>query len=107
MIPTKLLIPRAVLVYQAGIANVFAVENIHPDPAKRLTTRPLVQGAFETCQAYANGLSAAGATVTSMACNEAGDIADRTWHEWDADGQNPFRESQNPVIPWTVEGGSR
>lgn len=89
----------ATLVYQAGIANVFAHVSDHsffgisPQPTER---KRLIQSDFHTCEAFARGLSAAGVTVRSAWCNEAGDIINSFWrfcHLEDA----PFSDKFRPV----------
>src|SRR5262245_63488620 len=71
-------IARAVVVYQAGIANVFQVRYFtqwHGDRA----ARRLLQGSFQECIWFARGLKVAGVDVRQAACNEAGDVAERRW----------------------------
>lgn len=87
-------IERAMLVYQAGIANVFAVECFNLNPFGR-NARRLMQHAFRPCEDFARGLAAAGVIVRTASCNVAGDCADVQW----ADGieATPFRDSCNPV----------
>ena len=75
------------LVYQAGIANVFDVQCLNLSSYGR-DARRLYQGDFSGALAFVRGAAAAGAVVRTAACNEAGDIADRTWTE-DLDAQ-PF-----------------
>lgn len=87
-------VTRAFLVYQAGIANVFAVDCANLNPFGREAVR-LIQADFRTCESFARGLAAAGAFVHSAACNEAGDITDSQWTD-DLDSQ-PFSESFRPV----------
>jgi hypothetical protein len=88
-------IKYAVLVYQAGIANVFAVDCLNMRASGRKTTR-LLQSDFRTCEAFASGLGAASVKVATAACNEAGDIANRNW---DSEiYEHPFSESFNPVF---------
>ena len=69
---------RAVLVYQAGIANVFAVTSFNMDPFGR-DARRLLQSDFRTCESFARGMAAAGCKVATAHCNEAGDIVNRPW----------------------------
>ena len=93
---------RAVLVYQAGIANVFKVDTFNmadPDGRKRL-----LQGSFTTCEMFARGLGAAGVKVGSAACNLAGDIINARWSAMlddlsiNADGDTPpFSDAMSPV----------
>jgi hypothetical protein len=87
-------IERAVLVYQAGIANVFAVDSFNKEDHGRNAQR-LLQHAFSPCEWYARGLAAAGAKVATMYCNKAGDIARQPWTTSQEDA--PFTESQRPV----------
>lgn len=88
-------VERAVLVYQAGIANAFAVECFNVCDYGR-EARRLLQGDFRSCEMFARGLDAAGVLVTSMQCNMAGDIVAAKWNdELDA---APFSESFRPVF---------
>ena len=91
---------HAVLVYQAGIANVFAVDSFNLSDYGRNAWR-ICQADFRTCETYAAALSFAGFAVTTLACNEAGDIANRTWST-DLDAQ-PFSESFRPVFSKGVQ----
>lgn len=61
------------LVYQAGIANVFKV-----DQKSGIRTR-VMQNAFGPCAQYCRGLKEAGQEVRPAWCNEAGDISKRPW----------------------------
>ena len=93
-------IQRAVLVYQAGIANVFAVDTFDKQPEKR-NARRLMQHAFSPCAYFAQGLVAAGVLVTTAVCNRAGDIANAEWSD-DLDSapfsdQFVFVESPRPA----------
>jgi hypothetical protein len=88
-------VTRAVLVYQAGVANVFQVESFNMANYGR-DARRLLQSDFRTCEAFARGLVAAGVKVTSGACNRAGDVADALWSE-DLDEQ-PFSDKFCPVF---------
>ncbi|MES2367360.1 MAG: hypothetical protein V4563_15900 [Pseudomonadota bacterium] len=90
----KLKIERAVLVYQAGIANVFAVDCFNFVASGRTATR-LLQSDFRTAEAFARGLAAAGTRVASAGCNMAGDIARCGWSA-DLDAQ-PFSDKFSPV----------
>ena len=86
-------IKRAMLVYQAGIANVFSVQSLNLADYGRDAVR-LIQADFCTCESYAHGLGAAGVIVRSAACNIAGDIISREWSD-DLNAQpfsNQFRE---------------
>ena len=90
----KLKVERAVLVYQAGIANVFAVEAFNMSDYGRDAKR-LIQHAFGPCESFARGLAAAGTRVVTAHCNETGDITNRTWSE-DLDAA-PFSDQFHPV----------
>ena len=87
-------IQKAVLVYQAGIANVFAVDSFNMTNSKARNARRLLQYDFRTCENYARGLAAAGCEVISAGCNMAGDIADTVWSSTDL---GPFRENARPI----------
>ena len=83
--------PKIALVYQAGLANVFRVDNFSTAPESRGTVKRLLQHAFSPCVWYARGLRAAGATVEVFAANYAGDIAA---HDWDTRiDEAPFCDS--------------
>ncbi len=82
-------VKKAVLVYQAGIANVFAVTSYNLSDYGR-DARRLLQGAFTTCADFARGLQAAGVMVKVCACNQAGDIATAHWTD-DLESQ-PFSD---------------
>jgi hypothetical protein len=85
---------RAVLVYQAGIANVFAVESFNMADSGRDAKR-LLQSDFRSCEMFARGLEAAGVLVASAHCNQAGDIAHSAWTLTLDDA--PFSDSFRPV----------
>ena len=87
-------IKRAFLVYQAGIANVFAVKSFSLSSFGRDAVR-LMQADFRTCEAFARGMSVAGVLVRNAAYNQAGDIIDATWTT-DLESQ-PFSDSFRPV----------
>lgn len=76
----ELKVKRAVLVYQAGIANVFAVTSFNLSDYGRDAER-LLQADFGTCESFARGLRAAGVTVKVAVCNQAGDIQAAHWSE--------------------------
>ena len=88
-------VTKAVLVYQAGIANVFAVESFNLQLFGRDAER-LLQSDFRTCEAYARGLAAAGVKVGSAACNMAGDVNLFPWTD-DLESQ-PFSDKFRPVF---------
>ena len=69
---------RAVLVYQSGIANVFAVTSFNMADFGRDAKR-LMQGDFRSCECFARGLAAAGVKVASAQCNQVGDIIHAHW----------------------------
>lgn len=96
-------IRQAVLVYQAGIANVFRVDNDDmslPDMGRN--ARRLLQGSFRECEAYARGLRDAGVHVESATCNMAGDIANQPW-SLDIESA-PFSDLFHPVYSNAPEG---
>ena len=85
---------RAVLVYQGGIANVFAVTSFNMNDFGR-DARRLIQSDFKTCESFARGMAAAGCKVASAHCNMAGDIAGQPWSTLlDA---APFSDQFRPV----------
>src|SRR5579872_1898597 len=91
----KLLVRRAILVYQAGIANVFVVDCLNLSPYGRNAQR-LIQADFRTCEAFARGLAVAGALVSSAYCNQAGDIINV---KWCAElNEAPFSNEFHPVV---------
>ena len=81
---------KAVLVYQAGIANVFQVASFNLSDYGRDAKR-LYQGDFNSATMFAKGLAASGMQVKTAACNQAGDIQGATWSE-DLEEQ-PFSDS--------------
>ena len=85
---------RSMLVYQAGIANVFEVECFNLTSFGRNAKR-LLQADFRSCEYFARGLAAAGVTVRTVACNKAGDIINETWDE-DLT-EHPFSDKFIPV----------
>jgi hypothetical protein len=87
-------VQRAVLVYQAGIANVFAVECFNMSEYGR-DARRLIQSDFHTCEAFARGLAVAGVKVVSMQCNQAGDVVNAHWSD-DLDNA-PFSDKFHPI----------
>jgi hypothetical protein len=104
----KLKIKRAMLVYQAGLANVFAVETFNLSQYDLTNQyqdrRRLLQADFRACENFARGLAAAGIFVTTAHCNMTGDITNQTWSE-DLD-EAPFSECFRPVVAMT-EGGTK
>jgi len=86
---------KIMLVYQAGIANVFRVDCFNVNPNGRKEER-LLQGAFATCQDFAHGCAAMGAVVRTCHCNMAGDIARQQWNlDLDNAPFNPTEVSLN------------
>jgi hypothetical protein len=85
---------RFVLVYQAGIANVFEVASFNMGTWGREASR-VYQGDFRTAEAIANGLGIGGHCVRSAHCNQAGDIAGAKWDTNLDDA--PFSDKFRPV----------
>ena len=96
-----------ILVYQAGIANLFCVPNSNVlagydrlglSAATRalavLDTERVYQGDFRTAEAMARGAMLCGADVRIASCNRAGDIAGAPWVKGLDDC--PFRNEANP-----------
>lgn len=71
---------RVVLVYQAGIANVFHVDSFNLSDYGRDAKR-IYQGDYRTAESIAYGLGLAGATVRTAGCSRAGDIIGAQWTE--------------------------
>lgn len=88
----ELKIERAMLVYQSGIANVFAVDCFNVRASGRSITRRLFQGSFSGAVMFCHGLGCAGTIVRSAHCNRAGDIAGVDWRE---DVENAVFSPQN------------
>ena len=84
----------AVLVYQAGIANVFKVGCLNMGTTGRNAKR-LLQSDFRSCENFAQGLAAAGVKVASAHCNKAGDIVNEKWSTDLEDA--PFFKDFRPV----------
>jgi hypothetical protein len=86
---------KALLVYQAGIANIFEVAtfNLHGVASGR---KRILQGDFRTCENFARGLAFAGWHVGSVGCNKAGDIIHETWTD-DLESL-PFSDKFSPVF---------
>ncbi len=91
---------RAVLVYQAGIANVFAVSAFNMSDYGRDAKR-LLQGGFLECEWFARGLDAAGIKVCSAHCNMAGDISTQPWSVNLEDA--PFFDNMRPIYSHGVQ----
>lgn len=91
----NVLIERAMLVYQGGIANVFAVKSFALKADERDKPVRMMQADFRTCETFIRGMSVAGTIVRSAHCNMAGDIALQDWSP-DLDDA-PFREQMRPV----------
>ena len=89
---------KYVLVYQAGIANIFSVVSFNLSDYGRDAIR-VYQGDFHTAEAQLHGMWLGGATVGVAACNRAGDIITQ---KWDTDIDNmPFRESARPPTAYS------
>lgn len=86
-------VKRAMLVYQAGIANIFEVKCFNLADFGRDASRRM-QADFRTCENIARGLGLAGCIVRTAACNQAGDIINATWSE-DLEAQ-PFSDKFQP-----------
>lgn len=86
---------RVMLVYQAGIANVYIVDCFNLAPFGR-NARIINQGDFRGCELIAYGCGMVGAIVRTAACNRAGDISGETWTD-DLESQ-PFSDKFNPVF---------
>ena len=94
----KLRVERAMLVYQAGIANVFKVDCFNLSPFGREAKR-LYQGTFDGAKWLCIGLQSAGTTIKVAACNKAGDIKDMTWT--DKLYEQPFCDKFDVSSAWT------
>ncbi len=77
---------KLALVYQGGIANVFAVKYPHGrrlNESWRFGVRTscvrVMQSSFYACASFCAGAHYAGAKVVTFACNHAGDIARLDW----------------------------
>lgn len=88
------------LVYQAGLANVFQVDSFNLCDFGREAKR-LLQSDFRSCEWFARGLVADGAKVTTVACNMAGDITHQKWND-DLQAQ-PFSTSFSPIYSKNVQ----
>lgn len=86
---------KAVLVYQAGIANVFMVDTFNMADDGLRNARRILQHAFSPCEFFARGLGAAGFIIRSAQCNETGDITNSHWSD-DLE-EAPFSDSFLPV----------
>ena len=86
---------RLALVYQVGIANVFAVKCWNQSDYGR-EARRVYQGDFRTAEAMCRGAALTGAQVASFHCNKAGDIKGQ---DWNTDIENAvFSDNQHPVF---------
>ena len=85
---------RVLLVYQAGIANVFEVDCFNMRASGRVTKR-IRQGSFRECEVYCQGLADAGVTVKTVGCNQPGDITNMNWTD-DLESL-PFNDEFRPV----------
>ena len=71
---------RVMLVYQAGIANVFEVSSFNLADYGRDAKR-VYQGDFYGAVMLCKGLAMAGKIIRTAHCNKAGDIANAKWSE--------------------------
>jgi hypothetical protein len=85
------------LIYQGGIANVFAVRTANYGTFGRDAKR-LYQGTFYGAETFTRGILAGNdkALVFSGHCNMAGDIAEQPWSE-DLDAA-PFSDDFHPIF---------
>lgn len=83
-----------VLVYQAGIANVFEVSSLTVLAERKANL--LFQGGFESAKLYAMVAATYGQTVRTAYCNQAGDIANLPWIDTRDDA--PFCDMTFPVV---------
>lgn len=83
---------KFILVYQAGIANLFEVDRLvrHADS----TAVRVFQGAFRTAEAMARGVMLAGAELRIASCNIAGDCSTAEWVR--GTGGTPFSYETRP-----------
>lgn len=93
-------VTKVVLVYQAGIANVFQVECFNMNPFGRNAKR-LLQSDFHSCEMFCEGLKVAGISIASAHCNMAGDIIEQPWSVNMETAL--WRESMRPVWNKVVE----
>lgn len=82
------------LVYQGGLANVFAVKCLNLSPYGR-EAKLIYQGAFRGAEIFCHGAGAAGVVIRTAACNMAGEIVDQQWSE-DLEDM-PFHSEFRPV----------
>jgi hypothetical protein len=89
------------LVYQAGIANVFRVNEFHLDASER-TAHRLFQGDFRGAVCFVEGAASAGANVKTAHCNLAGDIASASWSPDldDAPFSDMLVQVDSSALPW-------
>jgi hypothetical protein len=72
---------KLMLVYQAGIANVFEVDCFNVAASGRELTYRLYQGDFYGALMYCRGAGRMGAVVRTVHCNMAGNVANQDWTE--------------------------
>lgn len=84
---------RYMLVYQAGLANVYCVRAFNLSDYGR-DANLIYQGDFRSAECISFGLGMAGHIVRYAHCNMAGSIVNQTWSD-DMDSA-PFRESMHP-----------
>ena len=92
---------RIVLVYQAGIANVFRVTSFNLSDYGRDAKR-IMQSDFRSCEQFAIGCGYSGAIVKVAACNQAGDISRASWST-DLESQ-PFSDKYNSGLINGING---
>ena len=86
---------RFLLVYQAGLANVFEVDSWNLASGQR-NSRRLLQADFRACENFAWGIATLGHLVATVGCNQAGDIINAQYTE-DLDDL-PFSDRFHPVF---------
>ena len=92
---------RIVLVYQAGIPNVFRVTSFNLSDYGRDAKR-IMQSDFKSCESFAIGCGYSGAIVKVAACNQAGDVVGARWTT-DLESQ-PFSDKYNSGLLNGING---
>jgi hypothetical protein len=79
---------RYALVYQCGLANVFAIAKHNDMPGigplsdqSASGRRRTLQGAFGSCEWFCRGLEEAGHSVLIFHCDQCGDISRLDWED--------------------------
>ena len=80
----------AMLVYQAGIANVFTVKCLNLAAYGRDAVR-VYQGDISNAHSVAYGMGLTGVCVRTAYCNQAGDIINAKWSEYFDDAPSAGR----------------